>query len=76
MPERKMRVRVVSQRPVRKADTPTQVTRPDAENAGDWISEDVFTTGWTSSMISGILRLRSKDGYGNGRNSGTVKISD
>lgn len=45
MPERKMRVRVVSQRPVRKADTPTQVTKPDAENAGDWISQPVDLRG-------------------------------
>lgn len=36
-----VRVRVVTGRSVQKADTPTQVTRPDAENAGDWISQPV-----------------------------------
>ena len=45
MPDRKARVRIVKERPIQKADTPTQVTRPDAENAGDWISQPVDLRG-------------------------------
>ncbi|MBQ9346596.1 MAG: phage portal protein [Oscillibacter sp.] len=45
MPKRETRVRIARERRVQKADTSTQVTRPDAENAGDWISQPVDLRG-------------------------------
>ena len=45
MASKGVRVRIAREGSVKKADTSTQVTRPDAENAGDWISQPVDLRG-------------------------------